>query len=96
LLSTVHEILKGPAHSIWSPFVFVVFFSSILIIIILSTLSGRGPKQIITAYLDIIFVIFLVLCIFRLVVDAWWGMTFLCGRRHGGGPVYWIIVSESV
>jgi low affinity Fe/Cu permease len=89
LLSTVHEIFKGPAHSICSPFVFVVFFSSILIVIILSTWSEGDHFKIITAYLDIIiFVIFLVLCIFRLVVDAWWGMTFLCGRRHGGGLVY--------
>lgn len=41
----------------------------------------------ITTYRDIILVAFLSLCVFRLVGNAWWGMTLLSGWRHSGDLV---------
>ncbi|KAF8499244.1 hypothetical protein F5888DRAFT_158549 [Russula emetica] len=48
-------------------------------------------KQSTIAYLNIILVTFLALCMFRLVGNARWGVTLICGWRHGGGlAVFWI------
>lgn len=44
-------------------------------------------KQTTIAYLYIILVTFLALCIFRLIRNARWGVTLICGWRHGGGFV---------